>query len=231
MLLADRFLAIRRDPHSDEVLARGSDPEAHGILQRAGFVPVVRLRETYHRAPTDLTVDEETHLATEAVARLRAVGYHVDCDEGFNTEWRPPRYLPLGAQVAQLAERSREATTTDEVAEVLTELTASHDGILAAVDEILQATAEFHDGMDDTADPHVARRLRYLADERLHVIHTDLIHTRNNLADRHALHPGRSTCAEEVPATERERPAVRACPPPPRAVPASPPPITPGPRR
>ncbi|MFE9308104.1 hypothetical protein ACFYM5_10425 [Streptomyces sp. NPDC006706] len=212
MLPADRFLAIRRDPHSDEVLARGGDSEAHGILQRAGFVPVVRLCETYHRAPTDLTVDEETRLATEAVARLRAVGYHVDCDEGFNTEWRPPRYLPLGAQVAQLAERIREATTTDEVAEVLTELTASHDGILAAVDEILQATADFHDGMDDTADLHVARRLRYLA-------------------DRHALHPGRSTCAEEVPATERERTAVYACPPLPRAVPASPPPIAAGPRR
>ena len=28
--------------HSREVLARGGDPEAHSILQRTGFVPVVR---------------------------------------------------------------------------------------------------------------------------------------------------------------------------------------------
>ncbi|MFF4822691.1 hypothetical protein ACWDAO_01725 [Streptomyces sp. NPDC001212] len=224
MPLADRFLAVRRDPHSDEVLARGGDPEAHSILQRAGFIPVVRLHETYHRAPTDLTTDEETRLAIEAVARLRAVGYHVDYDENFQTDRRPPHYLPLGAQVAQLAECIRKATTTDEVAEVLTELTASHDGILTALAEILQATADFQDGMDEAADPHVARRLRYLADERLHVIRTDLIHTRNNLADRHTHHPGRSTCAEEVPATERERSTVCACPPPPHAVPAPPPP-------
>ncbi|MFD5108950.1 hypothetical protein [Streptomyces cinereoruber] len=54
MPLADRFLTIRRDPHSEEVLARGGDPEAHSILQRAGFVAVVRLHETYHRAPTGL---------------------------------------------------------------------------------------------------------------------------------------------------------------------------------
>ncbi len=231
MPLSDRFLTVRRDPHSDEVLARGGDPEAHSILQRAGFVPVVRLHETYHRAPVGLTTDEETRLATEAVARLWAAGYHVDCDEDFRTDRRPPRYLPLGAQIAQLAERIREVGTTDEVAEVLTELTASHDGILTSLEEILQATADFHDGLDEATDPHVARRLRHLADERLHVIRTDLIHNRNNLADRHTRHPGRSACAAEVPATERERSSRCACPPSPRTVPAPPPPVAPGPRR
>ncbi|MFP8959215.1 hypothetical protein ACLIYP_01395 [Streptomyces nanhaiensis] len=231
MPLADRLLAVRRDPHSGKVLAQGGDSEAHSILQRTGFVPVVRLHETYHRAPTGLTAEEEARLATEAVARLRAVDYPVDCDEDFTTDRRPPHYLPLGAQVTQLAERIRQATTTGEAAEILTELTAPRDGILAAVGEILQATADFHDGMDGAADPHIARRLRYLADERLHVIRTDLLHTRNDLADRHAPHPGRSACTEEVPATERERSAVCACPPPPRAVPTPPPPGATGPRR
>ncbi|MGW3692341.1 hypothetical protein ACWD6U_00420 [Streptomyces sp. NPDC005149] len=100
MTLATRFLDIRRDPHSAEVLARGGDSEAHSVLQRAGFIAVVRV----------------------------------------------------------------------------------HD-------------------------------------------------TRNALTDRHAPHPGRSTCSAEVPATERERSAVCACPPSPRTLPAPPPPVAAGLRR
>ncbi|MFE3645889.1 hypothetical protein ACFXOM_33780 [Streptomyces sp. NPDC059169] len=223
MPLADRFLLIRRDPHSAEVLARGGDGEAHSVLQRAGFVPVVRVHETYHRAPTGLDGHDEARLATEAVARLRAVGYHVECDNDFDTERRPARDLPLGASIAHLAERIRHATTTEEAADVLTELTASHDGILTALDDVLVTTAEFHDGLGGAADPHIARRLRYLADERLHIIRSDLAHTRTALADRHAAHPGRSTCTQEVPAGERERSAVCACPPPARTVPPPPP--------
>ncbi|MEU3934473.1 hypothetical protein AB0E85_20915 [Streptomyces sp. NPDC029044] len=192
---------------------------------------VVRLHETYHRAPTGLAEDDESRLARDAVARLRAAGYYVDCAPGFDTDARPASYPPLGSSVAHLAERLRDATTTDEVADALTELTAAHDGILAALEEVLTATAEFHDGLGQPADPYTARRLHYLADEHLHIIRTDLTHTRNALADRHALHPGRSTCTGEVPATERERSAVCACPPPPRTVPAPPPPAAAGLRR
>ncbi|MEU4486678.1 hypothetical protein AB0H94_17625 [Streptomyces purpurascens] len=227
----DRFLDIRRDPHSDELLARGGDSEAHSILQRTGFIAVVRLHETYHRAPTGLTQHDESRLATDAVAHLRAAGYHVDCDEPFDTDAHPARYLPLGSSVAHLAEQIRQATTTDEAAHALTELTAAHDGILAALDEVLTATADFHDGLGQASDPHTARRLRYLADEYVGVIRSDLAHTRNRLADRHAPHPARSACTEEVLATERERSAVCACPPPPRTLPVPPPPLTAGPRR
>ncbi|MFE6164490.1 hypothetical protein ACFQ7F_36880 [Streptomyces sp. NPDC056486] len=231
MPLADRFLDIRRDPHSDEVLARGGDSEAHSVLQRAGFIAVVRVHETYHRAPTGLAQDDESHLAANAVARLRAAGYHVDCDKDFDTDARPVSYLPLGSSVAHLAERIREATTTDEAADALIELTAAHNGILAALEEVLTATADFHDGLGQAADPHIAQRLRYLANEHLPVIRTDLADTRNTLADRHAPHPGRSTCSAEVPVSERERSAVCACPPPPRALPAPPPPVAAGLRR
>ncbi|MGA5065313.1 hypothetical protein ACPB9E_16400 [Streptomyces exfoliatus] len=133
--------------------------------------------------------------------------------------------------MAHLAERIREAVTTEEAADALTELTAAHDGILAALQEVLTATADFHDGLGEASDPYTARRLRYLADEHLRVIHSDLTLTRNTLADRHVPHPGRSTCTEEVPAAERERSAVCACPPPPRTVPAPPPPVGAGMRR
>lgn len=222
---AVRFLTVHRDPHSAEILARGGDSEAHSVLERTGFVPVVRLHETYHRAPTGLDKDTEDQLATEAVARLKSAGYHVDCDEDFEAQHRPALYLTLGASVAHLAERLRQATTTQDAADALTELTAPYDGILAAIEQILSATADFHDGLGAAADPYTAGRLRHLADEYLRVIRTDLIHTRNSLADRHAPHPGRSNCTAEVPADERERSAVCACPPPPHAaVPVPPPP-------
>ncbi|MER6531636.1 hypothetical protein [Streptomyces sp. NPDC001508] len=212
MLRADRLLSIRRDPHSGEVLARGGDPQAHSILQRTGFVAVVRLHDTYHRAPIGLGQDTENRLASSAVARLRAVGYDVACDEPFDTGRREPPSQSLGSQAAQLADRIREATTTEDAAEVLTELTADHDGILAGIEAVLTATADFHEGLDDPTSPYVARRLRDLADERLSVIRSDLTHTRNELADRHAPHPGRTTPTGAVPAAERKASAQRACP-------------------
>ncbi|MGW8697634.1 hypothetical protein ACWGOK_12025 [Streptomyces eurythermus] len=231
MPLSDRYLTICRVPDSEEVLARDGDLEAHSILQRAGFEPVHRLHETYHRAPTGLPRDEETGLATEAAARLRAAGYHVDCDADFDTSRRPILLLTLGESVADLAERLRQATTTDEAAGILTELTAPGDGILDAVGQVLTAAAEFHDGLGTDSAPYTARRLRYLAEKTLRVIHTDLVHTRNDLADQHAPHPGRTECTQEVPAGERERSAVCACPPPPRGLPVPPPPVAGGPRR
>lgn len=102
----DRFLDVRRDPHSGELLARGGDVEAHSDLQRTGFVAVVRLHETYHRAPVGLAQDDESRLGTNAVARLRAAGYHIDCDTAFDTDARPAAYPPLGSLVAHLAERT-----------------------------------------------------------------------------------------------------------------------------
>ncbi|WP_371632211.1 hypothetical protein OG693_04500 [Streptomyces sp. NBC_01259] len=197
----------------------------------ARFLAVIRVHETYHRAPAGLSEGDESRIATEAVARLRGAGYQVDCDEDFDTTAYQSSYLPVGASVSRIAERIREATTTEEAAEALVELTAAHDGILAALDEVLAATADFHDGLGQAADPYIARRLRYLADEHLGVIRTDLSDTRNTLADRHELHPGRSTCTEKVPANERERSAVCACPPPPRTLLAPPPPVAAGLRR
>ncbi|MFD5453866.1 hypothetical protein [Streptomyces olivaceus] len=199
------------------------------MLQRVGFVAVVRVHETYHRAPTGLDRGAECRLASEAVARLRAFGYHVECDKDLDTDARPASYPTLGSFVAHLAECIREATTTGEAAEVLTELTATGDGILTALHEVLSATADFHDGLDQPADPHVARRLRHLAEEYLHLINTDLTHTRNALADRNAPHPGRSACIGEVPAAEQERSAVCGCPP--RTLPAPPPPMAAAVRR
>ncbi|MEU3499940.1 hypothetical protein ABZ726_03915 [Streptomyces hundungensis] len=224
MALGDRYLTLQRDVHSGEVLARGGDPEAHSILQRTGFVPVVRVHESYHRLPTGLDEAEEVRLATRAVARLRAVQYHVACDTAFETDLRETHYLPLGASVAHQAELIRQATTTEEAADALTELTASHDGVLAALDEILTATAEFHLGLGGPSDIATAARLRHLAEGHLDAIRADLAAVRADLADRHEPHPQRSVCSAEVGPAEHEVSVVCSCPPPPRTTTPSPPP-------
>ncbi|MCD9193419.1 hypothetical protein [Streptomyces albireticuli] len=222
MALTNRLLTLRRDAHSGEVLARGGDPEAHSILERTGFVPVVRLHEHYHRLPTGLDAAEEARLAVRAVARLKAVGYHVSCDAAFDTEYREPHYLTLGAQVAAIADRMRHASTTEDAADALTELTATHDGILDALHEVLTATADFYQDLGQSADPHYAQRLRFLATEHLGVIASDLRGIRNDLADRHSPHPQRTACDGDVPDAEQEASAVCACPPPLPLVPSAP---------
>jgi hypothetical protein len=212
--LADRLLTLRRDVHSGEVLARGGDPEAHSILQRTGFVLVARLHERYHRLPTGLDEAAEQNIATRAVARLRAVRYHVECDEAFDTGRREPYELPLGAQVAHLAERLRQATTTDDAADILTELTATHDGVLTALSDVLVAAADLYEHLGQPADRYTAKRLRHLAEEPLQTLWSDLAHTRNDLADRHQPHPTRRPCTAETGPGETEASAVCACPPP-----------------
>ncbi|MFF6783790.1 hypothetical protein [Streptomyces sp. NPDC012510] len=227
MPLADHLLTLRRDVHSGEVLARGGAPEAPSVLQRTGFVLVARLHEHYHRLPTGLDEGEEQRRATRAVARLRAVHYHVDCDEAFDTGRREPYELPLGAQVAHLAERLRQATTTDDAADILTELTATHDGVLTALGDVLVAAADFYEHLGQPSDRYTAKRLRHLAEKPLQTLWSDLAHTRNDLADRHQPHTTRRPCTAETGPGETEASAVRACPPPqiptiPSALPTTP---------
>ncbi len=189
----DRYLDIRRDPHSGELLARGGDAEAHSILQRARFVAVVRLHENYHRAPAGLTEDEESRLAS---------------------------YPTLGASVSHLAERLREATDTTEAADILTELTAPHDGILAGFEEALGALAEFFDGLGDASDPYTAGRLRYLADAYVRVIRSDLAHTCGRWPTGTPLTPAAAPAQSRFPTMSPNAP--RCAPARPRRVPCQP---------
>ncbi|QPP05185.1 hypothetical protein G4Z16_00920 [Streptomyces bathyalis] len=212
MAISDRHLDIRHDPHSGEVLARGGDIEAHSILQRSGFVPVVRLHEHYHRLPTGLEDDEAIRLTKQAVARLTAVGYDVDHDAAFVTGRRILHEPTLGDHVTGLARRIREADHTEQVTDALTELTAPGDGVLAAVGEVLTATADFLHDLGEGSDPYYANRLRYLAFARLGVLAGELGRIRDELADRHLPHPHRSPCPQQVAADEQEASVSCRCP-------------------
>jgi hypothetical protein len=164
------------------------------------------------------------------VARLRAVGCHVDCDPAFDTDRRPAQDEPLGASVAQVADRIRQATTTEEVAEILTELTApatasSMPPVKSSLLRLNSRKTLAHQ-LPRTPRDGCATSPRNASPSSAPTWCTRA----NDLADRHVPQPGRVACTQEVPADERERFAVCACPPPPRAIPV-PPPVAAGPGR
>ncbi|MFE5298117.1 hypothetical protein [Streptomyces sp. NPDC056632] len=194
MALDDRRIDLRRDPHSGGALAHGGDAEAHSILQRTGFIHVIRQLGNYHRTPTGLDQAAADALATAAVSALRSAGYWVACDEPFDTDQHTAHRLPLGAQVAALADDLREATTTQDAAAILTELTAAHDGVLAALAQVLDAAAEFFETLDPHFDRHTASVVRGLNGHHLAIVATEVHRLRNELADRHEAHPARRSC-------------------------------------
>ncbi|WP_282695200.1 hypothetical protein [Streptomyces sp. CC208A] len=200
----DRYIDVRRDPHSSEVLAHGGDAEAHSILQRTGFIHVTSSFGNFHRTPAGLDQAAGDALATAAVSALLSAGYWVTCDEPFDTDQHTARQLPLGAQVAALADDLRKAATAQDAAAILTELTAAHDGVLAAIFQVLDATAEFFETLDLGFDRHTASVVRDRAGHHLAIVATEVHRLRNELADRHEAHPARRSCPSEVAAPERE---------------------------
>ncbi|OII62135.1 hypothetical protein BJP40_03785 [Streptomyces sp. CC53] len=155
---------------------------------------MIRQLGNYHRPPAGLDPAAADALATAAVSALRSAGYWVAFDESFDTDQHTAHRLPLGAQVAALADDLREATTTQDAAAILTELTAAHDGVLAALAQVLDATAEFFETLDLHFDRHTASVVRDLNGHHLARVATEVRQLRNELTDRHETHPARRPC-------------------------------------
>ncbi|MFF4285677.1 hypothetical protein ACFY0R_10155 [Streptomyces sp. NPDC001633] len=204
-------VSIEREPHTDEVLARGGDARAAGILQRSAFVAVARAHDSYHRLPLALSKDEQVLHAARAAGLLTSHGYTVTTDPEFAPSRQTFAYVTLGQQVAAVAEQIDRATHTQEVAEALTELTATHDGVLDSARACLTVAAAWIEELGDAADPARADRLRQLA-EYLDHVRWDLAGMRNDLAERHIVHPRRTVCPG-IDNNEREASVTCSCPP------------------
>jgi hypothetical protein len=198
--LADRYLRIKRHPHSGEVLARGGDTEAHSVLQRSGFINIRRPHDSYHRLPKGLTARGEARQAAAAVCLLTSLGYHVDHDPAFAPGPHAPYGVTLGNQVSHLAERITGAVHSEDVTEALTELTTG-DGILPATASVLTAAATFLQDLGQGSDYHRAQQLHHLADQ-LSALTAEVHQIRNHLADRHTPHPHRRGPAPTSPRTK-----------------------------
>lgn len=204
---------------------------ADSVLHRAGFVPVVRPRERFHRLPAAMTDPAEQRQAvTRAIDMLRADGFVLGCDADLLDPSLPVRRehpTPLGDQIARLTQSITQAGHTSEAVAVLSELTAPGNGVLDRVIEALEETANWWEGLGAPADPLYADKLRRIAGS-LGISTMEIQAMRSELADRHTGHPlrgkpGRITTQEvRVAAALASSPTARpARPVPAHATPAA----------
>ncbi|MFD4476419.1 hypothetical protein ACFWPU_09945 [Streptomyces sp. NPDC058471] len=136
------YVTITRDPKTQLVVAIGGDERAEGILQTAGgFISAAGHRGPYQRQPHAMPVEQQRRGATAAAHALLLAGFSVHLDPTLNVlgsadgdRQAAHRYLH------QLAERAHNAADDQEVAKVLTEIAAPHDGLLPRLVQTLIST-------------------------------------------------------------------------------------------
>ena len=163
-----------------------------GTLHRAGFIPVVRSSDSFHRLPAGMTDPvEQRRAVTQATDMLRAEGFLYGCPADLIDPGMPVRMnreMSLGDRLGKLTASIRAARHTREVAAAMSELTAPGDGVLDRVLDSLEATAGWWEGLGAPADPVYADRLRRIG-QQVAVSALEIRNIRNELADRHAPHP------------------------------------------
>ncbi|MFE4826772.1 hypothetical protein [Streptomyces sp. NPDC056672] len=188
---------------------------AAAVLHRAGFVRVARLDERFHRLPAALTdPDEQRRTVTRAVDMLRDEGFEFSSDAELIDPGQPyaagPELSP-GGQVGHLTEVISTAGHTRDVVAAFSELTAPGNGVVDAVVRALDASADWWEGLGESADPQYANRLRHIAGE-LGSYALEIRAMRGVLADRHTEHPthSRPATADRDPATTARVSAARS---------------------
>ncbi|MFJ8676336.1 hypothetical protein [Streptomyces sp. NPDC093589] len=202
------YVTITRDPHSGLVVAIGGTERAEGILQTAGgFVSSPGPRGPYHRLPHSLPVDQQRAGATAAAHALLLAGISVHLDPSLNTLTAPDgdrqaaqRYLD------QLTERAYAAADDREVASVLTEIAAPHEGLLPRLVQTLIGTWATWIQRAETAgeDPALAEQLMNTTSTLSN--HSWQIQQIRDQAAR--AHPSAQTTAQRAPAAAPAPPAA-----------------------
>lgn len=217
-------------PPRSEPLRSGQQNAADAILHRAGFIPVVRSREHFHRLPAAMTDPvEQRQAVTRAVGMLQARGFDISCGPALidhNLPIRDDYELSLGDRLGHLARSIRTACHTREVVAELSELTAPGNGVLDRIAEALTSTANWWQDLGAPADPLYADQLRRIT-RNLQVSLLEIRNLRNELADRHTDHPQRSKGNRAV--EPRVSAALALSPTAQRAASASPPTTSPVP--
>jgi hypothetical protein len=177
---------------------------ADGVLHRAGFVAEVTHHGRFHHLPAGMTDPvEQRHTVTQAVDMLGAEGiaFTVEADLLDNSlPVRTDNGMSLGDRLAHLTQSLSRAGHTSQAVAVLSELTAPGDGVLDRLAEVLDATADWWEGLGEAADPLYADRLRRI-NHHISVSVLEIKHLRNTLADRHTAHPRH---AQPDPVPEQE---------------------------
>jgi hypothetical protein len=202
------------DAHLDQLgVAHGPDNAVDSVLHLAGFVPVVRYGESFHRLPAAMTDPAEQRQAiARAVGMLRADGFVYACDADLLDPGLPVRRdhrRPVGDRIAEITRSVSQAGHTREAVAALSELTAPGDGVLDRVLEALEETAAWWEGLGAPADPLYADRLRRIGNQ-LGVSALEIRSLRNALADRHTAHPARGHHSDQLSEPEDVQRRIRA---------------------
>lgn len=199
------YVTITKAPRTDLVVAIGGTEKAAGILQQTGgFLSAPGPRGDYHRLPHGLPVEQQRRKATAASHVLLAAGHSVHLDPTLNMLVAPDSEREAALRyLAGLAERAAAAITSNEVAEVLTEVAAPVHGLLPLAREVVVrawiAASDFQ-GAAPAGEPDPIARLGSTATSMSETARA-ILHARN-----HAARPA-------------QRPATTS-PPPSRAQPA-----------
>ncbi|MDI3418593.1 hypothetical protein [Streptomyces luteolus] len=133
------YVTITKDPNTDLVVAIGGTEKAAYILQRTGgFRSASGPRGDYHRLPHGLPAEQQRRKATAASHALLAAGHSVHLDPTLNMLVAPDGEREAAVRyLTGLAERAAAATTSSEVADVLTEIAAPVHGLLPLAREVV----------------------------------------------------------------------------------------------
>ncbi|GAA3500733.1 hypothetical protein GCM10019016_078400 [Streptomyces prasinosporus] len=133
------YVTITKDPRTGLVVAIGGTEKAADILQRTGgFLSAPGPRGDYHRLPHGLPVEQQRLKATTASHALFAAGHSVHLDPALNALATPDSEHDAALRyLAHLAERVAAAETSEEIAEVLTEIAAPVHGLLPLTREVV----------------------------------------------------------------------------------------------
>ncbi len=179
------YVTITKDPRTDLVVAIGATDKAADILQRTGgFLSAPGTRGDYHRLPHGLPIEQQRRKATAGSHALLAAGHSVHLDPTLNMLVAPDGEREAALRyLAGLAERAAAATTSSEVAEVLTEVAAPVHGLLPLAREVVVrawiAASDFQGA--PTGEPDPIARLGSTATSMSEAARA-ILHARNHAA-------------------------------------------------
>ncbi|MBT3160132.1 hypothetical protein KQH42_28260 [Streptomyces sp. CHA1] len=160
---------------------------AGAVLYRAGFIHDLDAMGGGHfyRSPAAMSdPGVQRQLVTRAVNSLRSEGFHPIGDPTLlDPDPSPAQQVTTGKALGNLTQSVRAATDTGEAVAPLSELTAPGDGLLHYVIEVLDATADWWEGISEPDDLRYVDNLRLIAhDLGQYAIALEAI--RDDLADR-----------------------------------------------
>ncbi|MDH6111321.1 hypothetical protein P3T36_003345 [Kitasatospora sp. MAP12-15] len=167
-------VTISRAPHTG-VIAEGGDRLSRQLLDHLHWIEIGAVREHWHRLMFDVSVAWQNAEATKAAVLLTAAGYPVHLDPSLGTPPDQPAFVPSPAPeeadpalgVLSLIGRLQGTSSAQGAGEIAAAMFAEDSGVLARVQELVEAGAEW---VRDNA-PEDSDELHDLLDEASEVLY------------------------------------------------------------